>query len=150
MSSRCFLFAFVFDCIKRSCGSQMHTFWFPATRLDSDLQVRDVETTFPGTEFEKVPMIHVGRAWFPSREAHLAEPWRNSDNGGLLSSKKGIQVWCKCNRTAGEIQPWPLPTKMDFVSKHTLRILHESRKFFGPLPMNTSFRKQNDYYWAAP
>ena len=118
------------------------------TKVVNDLQVRDVETTFPGTEFEERPMIHMGRAWFPKEEAQLAEPWRSSDDGG--QSSNGIQVWCKCNLTAGEIHPWPLPKQMDFVSKHTLRLLHESREYFGSVPVNASFRKQENYYWSAP
>ena len=124
----------------------------------NNLQVRDVETSTDVARWSVRPMIHMGRAWFPkpkenetaSANNHSSLPWRHEDDGGM--PEFGHQVWCKCNDTAGEIIPWPLPETddLDFVSRHTLEILHHSREYFGPVPMNKTFRRPDNYYWAAP
>lgn len=120
------------------------------TKIVDDLQVRDIESDANLDRWSKVPSIHVGRAWFPIKDAEMAAPWRDEDDGGMNRGKR-IQVWCKCNITAGEQQPWPIPTTgMDFASKHTLTLLHDSLERFGPVPVNESFRWQDDYYKTAP
>ena len=47
-----------------------------------------------------------------------------------------MQVWCKCNWTAGKERPWPLPPQIDFVSNVTLTLLHESEVKYGNAPKN--------------
>ena len=49
------------------------------------------------------------------------------------------QVWCKCNWTAANVVPWPLPDGLDFMSYHTLRILHDSQQAL-PIPPHAKFR----------
>ena len=119
------------------------------TKTVFNLQVRDIESNNAPGKWENRPTIHVGRAWFPLKDAEMAAPWRDADDGGTNQGHR-IQVWCKCNTTAAEIQPWPIPsTDMDFVSKHTLTLLHESREHFGPIPVNQAFRRTNNYYLSA-
>ena len=89
----------------------------------------------------KKAMIHMGRAWFPKKEAALAEKWRHTE--GKDFNHFGIQVWCKCNRTGHDIMPWPVPDGMDFQSYHTLRLLHEAKEWYGPIPENTTYRPKN-------
>ena len=50
-----------------------------------------------------------------------------------------MQVWCKCNYTAANVVPWPLPDGLDFMSYHTLRILHDSQQAL-PIPYHDKFR----------
>ena len=121
------------------------------TKEVRDLQVRDIESDTEVRKWERVPTIHVGRAWFPTKDEEMAGPWRSEDDGGTNQNRR-IQVWCKCNATAADIQPWPIPNtgEFDFVSRHTLTILHRSVEYFGAVPVNESFRRQNDYNWAAP
>ena len=120
------------------------------TKMVFDLQVRDIESSPEPGKWEDRPTIHVGRAWFPSENADMAAKWRDEDHGGTNTPQR-IQVWCKCNTTAADIQPWPIPTtNMDFASRHTLTLLHDSRQAFGGVPINETFRKPNNYYWAAP
>lgn len=120
-----------------------------------DLQIRDVDGGKRKWDIlrNKMPMIHVGRAWFPAKDVDLAAPWRHKiDNEPENVKATGIQVWCKCNNTAARVQPWPLPEDMDFVSYHTLRLLHESVERFGPVPHNDTFRRKQPvmYSWSAP
>ena len=125
------------------------------TTLVTDLQKRDVDggkRQFAQLD-GKMPMIHMGRAWFPKDKPDLAAPWRHKDSnepGDIAGS--GIQVWCKCNATAARVQPWPLPEGLDWVSKHTLTLLHDSIEMFGPIPVNESFRKKLPvmYSWSHP
>eukprot|EP01062_Namystynia_karyoxenos_P039437 TRINITY_DN28667_c0_g1_i2.p1 TRINITY_DN28667_c0_g1~~TRINITY_DN28667_c0_g1_i2.p1 ORF type:complete len:765 (+),score=197.10 TRINITY_DN28667_c0_g1_i2:122-2296(+) len=99
-----------------------------------ELQVRDVDSPPSAKRREVVPMIHMGRAWFPTD--YGCKDWCHTE--GSAWSYRGKQVWCKCNHTASDIIPWPLPEgDMDFVSRHTLRILHDSRERFGPIPAST-------------
>ena len=114
------------------------------TEVVKDLQVRDIETSEDWYWWPELPMIHMGRAWFPKSAEQLAGPWVHENDGGFGS--KGIQVWCKCNSTAARVQPWPLPKGLDFVSFHTLRLLHESKEFFGPIPENRTFRNPDDHF----
>ncbi|CAB9508279.1 expressed unknown protein [Seminavis robusta] len=115
------------------------------TKVVDNLQVRDTSTTRNWPRWSNVPMIHMGRAWFPDTEKELAAPWVNEDDGGF--SHKGIQVWCKCNATAAKVQPWPMPEQeMDFVSYHTLRLLHDSIEHFGPVPVNETYRLEGNPY----
>eukprot|EP00756_Hemistasia_phaeocysticola_P063564 Hpha_TRINITY_DN7037_c0_g1::TRINITY_DN7037_c0_g1_i1::g.22931::m.22931/K20781/SGT1; peptidyl serine alpha-galactosyltransferase len=104
------------------------------------LQVRDVDTPPPRAEQDKIPMIHMGRAWFP--KSYGCKEWCHTE--GKEWSYRGQQVWCKCNKTASDIIPWPLPEgEMDFVSRHTLTILHNSREKYGPIP-RSKYRPGND------
>ena len=115
------------------------------TKVVDNVQLRDTSTDRNWKTWSKTPMIHMGRAWFPKNETEAAAPWRHENDDGF--SAQGIQVWCKCNTTAGNVQPWPLPSNLDIVSYHTLRILHDSKDFFGPVPVNKTFRP--DGYWAS-
>jgi hypothetical protein len=114
------------------------------------LQLRDVDPRVSKEHAARVPMIHMGRAWFP----HSYEPgrqWWHTE--GKDFSEFGAQVWCKCNWTAGDILPWPLPPNaedtLDFVSYHTLTLLHEAREKFGKLP-DSKFRRrgENLVHWS--
>eukprot|EP01065_Artemidia_motanka_P024547 TRINITY_DN29384_c0_g1_i1.p1 TRINITY_DN29384_c0_g1~~TRINITY_DN29384_c0_g1_i1.p1 ORF type:complete len:671 (+),score=142.36 TRINITY_DN29384_c0_g1_i1:57-2069(+) len=94
------------------------------------LQVRDVDSPPTPEQQRTVPMIHMGRAWFPRR--YGCRQWCHTE--GKPWAYRGEQVWCKCNDTASDVLPWPLPDgEMDFVSKHTLRILHYAREKYGPI-----------------
>ncbi len=96
------------------------------------LQIRDVDSPPPPDQEKHVPMVHMGRIWFPKRHAEFAEQWRHTE--GRTFAYRGIQVWCKCNWTASHVIPWPIPEGTDFASRQTLRILHDSMVKFGPLP----------------
>jgi hypothetical protein len=69
-------------------------------------------------------MIHMGRAWLPSSHK---EWWMTAaaDFKQWSRPNRG-QVWCKCNETAADVIPWPLPKDnwQDFVSNITLTYLH--------------------------
>lgn len=126
------------------------------TQIVSDMQIRDVDGG--KREWERLqknmPMIHMGRAWFPKENPEAAAPWRHklSNEPGDIAAT-GIQVWCKCNNTAPFVQPWPLPKEgMDWVSYQTLTLLHDSVVEFGPVPHNESYRriKPNFYQHAVP
>jgi hypothetical protein len=126
------------------------------TEIVSDMQKRDVDggkRQFAQLD-GKMPMIHMGRAWFPANKPELAAPWRHSaDNEPSDIRGWGIQVWCKCNDTAADIQPWPLPEGLDWVSRHTLTLLHDSIETFGPIPVNDTFRKHKRpalHGWSHP
>ena len=61
-------------------------------------------------------------------------------------------VWCKCNDTASDVIPWPLPKYEqwnDFQSRITLYYLHASRQMFGPIPKNPKVRGDNYYRGMA-
>merc|ERR1712130_372658 len=97
------------------------------------LQIRDVDSRPSKEMIPHILMIHMGRAWFPpSYEPGLK--WLHTE--GKEFSYFGNQVWCKCNDTANDIIPWPIPSGTDFQSNATLTLLHDSRKMFGPLPIN--------------
>lgn len=114
-----------------------------------DLQIRDVDNSkhMSKEQLDKKPMIHMGRAWFPDKDAALAEPWRHTGGGDFASF--GIQVWCKCNSTGSVIMPWPIPDDLDLVSYHTLRLLHEARQWM-PVPINDKYRNASKYYHSTP
>ncbi|CAB9508278.1 expressed unknown protein [Seminavis robusta] len=125
------------------------------TTIANDMQIRDVDGGKRKFEFlnGKMPMIHMGRAWFPREKPEIAAPWRHSSSnepGSIAAS--GIQVWCKCNQTAPKVLPWPLPDGLDFVSYHTLTLLHDSIEKFGPIPVNETWRKKRTvlYAWSHP
>jgi hypothetical protein len=127
---------------------EMFAYNFASTTLGiktdvlTELQIRDIESV---REYMSAPTIHTGRAWFPKEHATMAEKWRSEDDGGFFKGRR-VQVWCKCNTTAADIQPWPLPEHLDFVSYHTLRIMHDSVQRFGPVPVNESFRWPKNYH----
>lgn len=130
-----------------SWTSEMYGYNFACAHLGietdvvNDLQIRDVDSRVTKEKAEKKAMIHMGRAWFPKDQAAAAEKWRHTE--GKDFSHFGIQVWCKCNRTGHEIMPWPVPDGLDFQSYHTLRLLHEAKEWYGPIPQNLTFRPQN-------
>lgn len=112
--------------------------------IERHLQIRDVDSRLPETLTNVIPMIHMGRAWFPD-DYEPGRKWWHTE--GKDFKRFGSQVWCKCNYTAGEIVPWPIPSeRMDFVSRHTLTLLHEAKERF-PLPQNTMFRKPGSSSW---
>ncbi|KAH9253980.1 hypothetical protein BASA81_008104 [Batrachochytrium salamandrivorans] len=116
-----------------------------------DLQIRDVDG---GKTFERAKnkaSLHMGRAWFPKGHP-AAKPWLHTE--GKPFANFGDQVWCKCNYTASTIKPWPIPQGLDFVSHHTLTLLHDADVEYGPVPNNQEFRRNRnvryDYGWAHP
>ena len=118
-----------------------------------ELQVRDVDGERTFKQCERRASIHVGRAWFP-RGHPMAKPFIHTEGKSFRSY--GDQVWCKCNYTASTVKPWPIPSEgLDFVSYHTLRLLHESERELGPIPTNVKWRKSNPvtksgYGWSHP
>jgi len=136
-----------FTGIQITWGAEMFGWIFATAELGirvtikNDLQVRDIGGR-PAWE-SPVPMIHMGRAWFP-KGSKEAKPWIHEDQGGFQHF--GDQVWCKCNKTASDEIPWPLPPNTDFQSKHTLTILHNAREMFGPIAKGTPWRTPGDGY----
>jgi hypothetical protein len=114
--------------------AEMYAFNFAAAQLgiwfdtNEKLQVRDVD-------FMDVPhhkywyTIHTGRAWFP-HDYHEGRKWQATSFMQEFTSR-GYEVWCKCNATGREVIPWPLPAKMDPVSRQTLTVLHEAFEGYG-------------------
>jgi len=102
------------------------------------LQIRDVDGLPSEQEKSTILMLHTGRAWFPKDYAPAAR-WHHTE--GAAWAYRGKQVWCKCNYTAARVVPWPVPAEADWISYHTLRILHDAQEFFGPMPEPTIFRK---------
>jgi len=102
------------------------------------LQIRDVDKKISWEEWQRDPvlMIHMGRAWLPKE---YASPWAHTEGANLRPPGKE-QVWCKCNATAGDVVPWPLPPKsagsVDFVSNITLTYIHDAYAKFGKPPKN--------------
>ncbi|KAH9251109.1 hypothetical protein BASA81_011008 [Batrachochytrium salamandrivorans] len=121
-----------------------------AHEIVSELQVRDVDGERTDEACKDKVSLHAGRAWFPRGHA-MAKPYLHTEGKSLRMY--GDQVWCKCNFTASTVKPWPIPQSgVDFVSKHTLRLLHESDEKYGPVPNNQKFRRnihlENDYGWT--
>ena len=116
-----------------------------------DLQVRDVDGDRTFEQCKNKVSLHMGRAWFP-RGSPAAKPYIHTEGKSFRGF--GDQVWCKCNYTASTVKPWPTPEGTDFVSYHTLRLLHESEKVFGKIPENEMWRHKKDvrhgYGWAHP
>jgi len=109
------------------------------------LQLRDVGPHVTDKRWSEIPMIHMGRIWFP--KSYGCKGWCHTEGRGL-GGGRGDQVWCKCNITASDVIPWPKPPGMDHVSETTLDYLHDSREFFGEIPVN-EFRP-NGYHVALP
>jgi len=108
--------------------------------IRGNLQVRDVS----GSPKKSVPMLHMGRAWFPKTYKGEGLKWLHSDQGGF--GYRGQQVWCKCNNTASDELPWPVPPETDFQSNATLTLLHHARERYGEIPKGTRFRKHGGGY----
>jgi hypothetical protein len=54
------------------------------------------------------PYLH--RAFFPNQGYKAGEKWWMTEAKDFRSwSGFGAQVWCKCNDTASDIIPWPIP-----------------------------------------
>lgn len=125
--------------------AEMHGYNFAAAELGiahtakGGLQIRDVDGRLPLKKAQKIPMIHMGRAWVPNRSDFqpLKEYWHTE---GYDFHAFGAQVWCKCNNTASQIVPWPVPEGTDFASNITLTYLHNSMQEYGPL-VPSDFRK---------
>jgi len=124
--------------------TEMYAYIFAAAeagvrhRVLYDLQIRDVDDRRDDEYTAKVPMIHMGRAWMPPS---YKPGWKWHHTEGEAFSEYGNQVWCKCNFTASDILPWPIPPGTDFQSRVTLQLLHDAREKWGPLPENTNFRR---------
>jgi len=103
-------------------------------RIEPYLQMRDVDSRGTPELQRQIPMIHMGRAWFPE-SYEPGRVWKHTE-GALLarSMRLGYQVWCKCNYTAWDIIPWPLPAGIDFVSEATLKLLHEAKTEYPEFP----------------
>lgn len=140
-----------FGGIQIGWGAEMFGYIFGAAHagirheIVDQLQLRDVDPRVSPSVSEKVPFIHMGRIWFP----HNVGCGKYCHTEGKAFSGFGDQVWCKCNVTASDVIPWPMPDGMDFVSFHTLRILHGGREKFGPIAADYSLRPK-DYHAALP
>lgn len=131
-------------------GGEMHAYIFAAAELGirhetrHGLQVRDVDPVPDAKRASSMLMIHMGRAWMPN-DYPPAERWRHTE--GKSWAYRGIQVWCKCNVTAADVMPWPLPDNLDFQSNVTLRYLHDSGELFELT--DSKFRSKN-YHLSYP
>ena len=114
-------------------------------------QIRDVSERPQSREEElSISMIHTGRIWF-SRKYEFGKQWWHVADKAWKFKQFGAQVWCKCNWTASEIIPWPIPDDIDFQSYHSLYLLHESRQYFREMLTCEMRRKgENGYRWAYP
>jgi hypothetical protein len=112
-----------------------------AHTIKTRLQLRDVDGQPTEDQKKTILMLHTGRAWFPNDWAPAAR-WHHSE--GAAWAYRGKQVWCKCNFTASRVVPWPVPPGADWVSQHTLRILHDAQEYFGPMP-DSKFRKYGSH-----
>jgi hypothetical protein len=119
--------------------------------LDNNLQMRDVDGRRPAIGTSGIPMLHAGRSWFPLDYEPGKKFWHTE--GAMFAHGAEHQVWCKCNWTAGDVLPWPLPdkSKMDFISYHTLSLLHEQNVTFKDMEP-TKFRQRgpHQYHIAYP
>jgi len=140
--------------IQMGWGTEMFGYIFAAAHVGVKhevvwgVQVRDVSPRPRSIEQEKaLAMIHMGRAWFP-KSYEPGKQWWHTE--GKSFSHFGAQVWCKCNWTASDIIPWPMPENTDFQSRHTLYLLHESRMYFGEIPKKPQFRQigPNGYHMS--
>ncbi|ETO36150.1 hypothetical protein RFI_00912, partial [Reticulomyxa filosa] len=140
--------------IQMGWGTEMFGYIFAAAHVGIKhevvwgIQIRDVSPRPQTPKDEKAfAMIHMGRAWFP-RDYEPGKQWWHTE--GRAFRNFGAQVWCKCNWTASDIIPWPIPEGTDFQSRHTLYLLHESRMYFGEIPKKTKFRQTgpNGYHSA--
>ena len=136
--------------IQMGWGTEMFGYIFGAAHAGikhevvHGIQRRDVSSR-PQTKKEElsIDMIHMGRAWWP-KDYPLSSYYMHTE--GKAWSRFGTQVWCKCNYTASDIIPWPMPENgVDFQSYHTLYLLHYGREYFGPLP-SSKYRKPSKRY----
>lgn len=128
--------------------AEMYGYVFAAAELRvkhtilPNLQHRDVDGKITWDEAMKrrIRMIHMGRAWFAKDWAtqHAAR-WVHRP-AWEYSPPNTEQVWCKCNQTAADERPWPMPPNIDFTSNVTLTLLHQSELEYGNAPMN-KFRR---------
>ncbi|GAB5364730.1 hypothetical protein AAMO2058_000995100 [Amorphochlora amoebiformis] len=132
-------------------GAEMLAWNFACTHAGVDfdvlpnVQVRDVDPPLRKDRISSVKMIHMGRAWLP-KGYEPAEQWRHTE--GAAWNYRGVQVWCKCNVTADEIYPWPIPDGVDYQSKITLEYLHKSQQKYGKIQRHP-LRPRN-YHEPAP
>ena len=125
--------------------SEMYGYIYAAAELrikhitGPGLQLRDVDgkLSYDAAQRQRIKMIHMGRAWFPESYANspAASRWVHTE-GKSLRPPHTEQVWCKCNATAADERPWPMPPGVDFVTNVTLTTLHESLVRFGNPPTN--------------
>jgi len=132
-------------------GGEMHAYIFAAAELGirhetrRGLQIRDVDGPPNADTAEKALMIHMGRAWMP-KDYEPGKRWWHTE--GRSWAYRGAQVWCKCNVTAADVMPWPLPDHgMDWQSKITLTYLHDSGELFDLV--ESKFRPKN-YHLSYP
>eukprot|EP00658_Telonema_sp_P-2_P022971 TRINITY_DN19202_c0_g1_i4.p1 TRINITY_DN19202_c0_g1~~TRINITY_DN19202_c0_g1_i4.p1 ORF type:complete len:604 (+),score=114.20 TRINITY_DN19202_c0_g1_i4:179-1990(+) len=136
--------------LQLSWCAEMYGYIFAAAALGvkhkvwTGLQLRDVEAKISWEQGrdQDIKMIHMGRAWFPQAYAHRVTPQWIHTEGRDLRPPGTEQVWCKCNWTAADQVPWPLPAGIDFVSNVTLTLIHDSYQQFGRPPTN-KFRAGN-------
>lgn len=135
--------------VQMGWGTEMFAYIFGAAHAGvkhevvRGVQRRDVSHRPKTKEEERsLSMIHMGRAWFP-KDYPPAKKWAHTE--GRAWAHFGQQVWCKCNFTASDIIPWPMPKEIDWQSYHTLYLLHYGREYFGKLP-RSKFRKPGRSY----
>eukprot|EP00483_Globobulimina_turgida_P004983 UN04993 len=136
--------------IQMGWGTEMFAYIFGAAhvgikhRVVRGIQRRDVSSRPSNHEEElAIDMIHMGRAWWPT-DYPLSKKYKHTE--GAAWRRFGTQVWCKCNYTASDIIPWPMPKdNIDFQSYHTLYLLYYGRQYFGELP-KSKYRKPSKRY----
>ena len=142
--------------IQLGWGTEMFAYIFGAAHVGikheiiRGAQIRDVSERPKNREEElSISMIHMGRIWFPY-EYKFGQQWWHTE--GKAWKRFGAQVWCKCNWTASDIIPWPMPDNgMDFQSYHSLYLLHESRQYFGEmLSCEMRHKGEHGYGWSYP
>jgi len=140
--------------IQMGWGTEMFGYIFGAAHVGikhellHGIQVRDISGEPSKQSQQTLSFIHVGRAWFPDDYVPGKQYWHTEGKG--FARRGFTQVWCKCNNTANDILPWPIPENVNFQTFHTLYALYQSRQYFGELPYN-EFRKKppNGYYEAV-
>jgi len=132
-------------------GGEMHAYIFAASELGirhetrRGLQIRDVDAPPDANRAASTYMLHMGRAWFPKDYLPGKKFWHTE---GRAWSYRGQQVWCKCNVTAADVMPWPLPDHgLDWQSNITLTYLHDSAELFELV--DSKFRPSN-YHLSYP
>jgi len=142
--------------IQMGWGTEMFAYIFGAAHAGikhevvHGIQIRDVSSV-PKTKAQErsLDMIHMGRIWWPHDYA-LGRKFMHTE--GRTWAYRGVQVWCKCNYTASDVIPWPMPERdhIGFQSYHTGYLLYYGRQYFGEMPVTKYRKKGKSYNWKFP